>query len=33
MHHLYVLVSERGGGSEKRLVFVYKKYLFLQMTP
>ena len=25
MHHLYVLDSERGGGAEKRLVFVSKK--------
>ena len=24
MHHLYVLVSERGGGADKRLVFVSK---------
>ena len=25
MHHLYVLVSERGGGAEKRLLFISKK--------
>ena len=25
IHHLYVLVSERGGGAEKRLVFVSEK--------
>ena len=24
MHHLYVLVSERGGGADKRLIFVSK---------
>ena len=24
MHHIYVLVTERGGGAEKRLVFVSK---------
>ena len=24
MHHLYVVVSERGGGAEKRLVFISK---------
>ena len=24
MHHLYVLDSERGGGAEKRLVFLSK---------
>ena len=33
MHHIYVLVSERGGGDEKRLVFASKTYRFLQMTP
>ena len=33
MHHLYVLVSERGGGAEKRLVFVSKKICFLQLIP
>ena len=33
LHHLYLLVSERGGDAEKRLVFVSKKNWFLQMTP
>ena len=28
MHHLYLLVAERGGGAEKRLVFVSKKIGF-----
>ena len=33
MHHLYVLVSERGGGAEKRLVFVSKKNCFFTNDP
>ena len=33
MHHLYVLVSERGGGAEKQLVFVSKKKSFFINDP